>query len=437
MSTGIRVVTILAALSAVFSLTAPVSAQVATDGGSGLLTIQKARTLGHLNFGVGAFYESSNLDLSGSANGQSETDQGTAPASLTLGLGEAFEVSLSAPWSKMDLKKGSTKESGSGDGVARLKWNFLTSETHAIRLSAIASTTLPLGDKDKGLGSGKSNPGLALALDKEYGSVTWHADLGYLKRQEDNTDNQLFYGAGLEYMPIENVSLIAEISGYSWSTQVPGRDDSSKVMFGGRYYVGDWLSLTLGYGSWGGGYGASSPNYMYMGGVTVGLGLGQPKKTLVVESIKAEVEAKPEKAAETTVKSETTLATPPATTMEEKSAETQKAVISLESVHFLFDKSGLLPDAKDILKRNADKLKANPGADFVIEGHTCSIGTKGYNQKLGLRRAISAKKFLIEQGISADRIEIISYGADHPTNDNKTKAGRKMNRRADFVIKVK
>jgi outer membrane protein OmpA-like peptidoglycan-associated protein len=430
-----RVVTILAALFAVFSLTAPASAQVATDGGSGLLTIQKARTLGHLNFGVGAFYESANLDLSGSAQGQSETDQGIVPVSATLGLGENFEVSVAAPWSRVDIKKTSSNESGLGDGMARLKWNFLTSEKHAIRLSAILSATLPSGDKDKGLGTGKSDPGFALALDKEYGVITWHALLGYLKRQEDNTDNQVFYGGGLEYMPIENVSLIAEISGYAWTAQVPGRDDNTKVMFGGRYYVGDWASLTLGYGSWGGGYGASSPNYMYMAGVTVGMGLGQPKKTLGVEL--AKVEAEPAKPVETAPGAEETAAPPPAAVMEEKSAEPEKPVIVLESVHFEFDKSKLLTDAQEILKRNADKLKANPGSDFVIEGHTCSIGSKGYNQKLGLRRAISAKKFLVEQGISADRIEIISYGEDRPADDNKTKAGRKLNRRADFVIKVK
>jgi outer membrane protein OmpA-like peptidoglycan-associated protein len=434
MSTGTRIVIFVAALFAVFSLTTPVSAQVATDGGSGLLTIQKARTLGHLNFAIGAFYESANLDLSGSAKGQSETDQGMVPVSATLGLGDDFEVSLAAPWARVDLKKASSSESGLSDGVARLKWNFLKSEKHALRLSAIASATLPSGDKDKGLGTGKSDPGLAFALDKEYGTVTWHVLLGYLKRMEENTDSQVFYGGGVEYMPVENVSLIAEVSGYAWTAQVPGRDDNSKVMLGGRYYIGDWASLTLGYGSWGGGSGVASPNYMYLAGVTVGLGVGQPRKTLGVVS--AKVEAEPAKAVETAPAAEKTVAAPVAVT-EEKVSKQEAPVIVLESVHFEFDKSRLMSDAQAILKRNADKLSANPGADFVIEGHTCSIGSKGYNQKLGLRRAIAAKKFLVEQGIAADRIEIISYGEDRPANDNKTKAGRKLNRRADFVIKVK
>lgn len=443
MSTGTRVITFIAAFLSAFYLTTPASAQVATDGGSGLLTIQKARTLGHLNFGVGAFYESSNLDLSGSANGKSETDEGMVPASATLGLGDKFEVSVSAPWSRLDFKKSSTNQSGLGDGVARLKWNFLSSETYAIRMSAIASVTLPTGDKDKGLGTGKSDPGFAIALDKEYGLVTWHALIGYLKRQEENVDNQVFYGGGVEYMPINNLSLITEVSGYAWTAQVAGRDDSARVMVGGRYYIGDWASLTLGYGSWGGGTGSASPNYMYMAGVTVGLGVGQPRKSLGVTA--GEVEpAKP---------TETPAETKPAdtgdkgagagdkgassTVTQEKAPEADKITIVLDSVHYEFDKSRLLPEAKDILKRNAEKLKANPTAQFVIEGHTCSIGAKGYNQKLGLRRALAAKKFLVEQGISADRMEIISYGEDRPAHDNKTKAGRKLNRRADFVIKVK
>lgn len=438
MSTGTRFIAILAVLFAAVFSTTPARAQVATDGGSGLLTIQKARTLGHLNFGVGAFYESSNLDLGGSANGNAETDQGTVPVSATLGLGESFEVSVAAPWSRVDVKKASN-ESGLSDGVARLKWNFLSSDKYATRLSAIASVTLPFGDKDKGLGTGKSDPGIALALDKEYGTVTWHALIGYLKRQEENTDNQMFYGAGVEYMPVNNLSLIAEVSGYSWTSQISGRDDNTKVMAGARYYIGDWASLTVGYGSWGGGSGADSPNYMYMAGVTVGMGLGQPKKTLGV------ITAEPVKPAETMAETkpaepagaETAVAAAPSAVTEEKAAEPEKVTIVLDSVHFEFDKSRLQPETKDILKRNAEKLKANPSAEMVIEGHTCSIGAKGYNQQLGLRRALAAKKFLIEQGIAADRMEIISYGEDRPAHDNKSREGRKLNRRADFVIKVK
>ncbi|MBF0292320.1 MAG: OmpA family protein [Nitrospinae bacterium] len=412
------------------------------------MTVQKARTMGHLNFGVGAFYESANLDLSGSANAKSETDEGLASGSITLGLGKNFEVSASTPYSRIDFKKSGSNQSGLGDGIARLKWNFLSSETYAIRLSAIASVTLPVGDKDKGLGTGKSDPGFAIALDKEYGSITWHALIGYLKRQEENVDNQVFYGGGVEYMPINNVSLITEVSGYAWTAQVAGRDDSTRVMVGGRYYIGDWASLTLGYGSWGGGTGPSSPNYMYMAGVTVGLGMGQPKKSLGVTAeaeaakpVETPAETKPADAgtgAAGSAKGEGDGAKAGAsTTTQEKAPEAEKITIVLDSVHYEFDKSRLLPEATEILKRNAEKLKANPTAQFVIEGRTCSIGAKGYNQKLGLRRALAAKKFLVEQGIAADRMEIISYGEDRPVHDNKTKEGRKLNRRADFVIKVK
>ena len=437
MSTGTRIVAILAVLFAAVFLTTPAHAQVATDGGSGLLTVQKARTLGHLNFGIGAFYESSNLDLSGSSNGATETKEGMVPVSATLGLGDAFEASIAAPWSRVEAKNGAS-QSGVSDGVARLKWNFMSSEKYATRLSAIASVTLPFGDKDKGMGTGKSDPGFAIALDKEYGVVTWHALIGYLKRQEENTDNQMFYGGGVEYMPVDNVSLIAEVSGYAWTAHVPSRDDSSKVMLGGRYYIGDWASLTLGYGSWGGGSGAASPNYMYMAGVTVGLGLGQPRKTLgVIAEPVAPAETMAESKPAESAGAETAVATTPSAVTQERASETEKVTIVLDSVHFEFDKSQLQPEAKDILKRNAEKLKANPSAEFVIEGHTCSVGAKGYNQQLGLRRALAAKKFLVEQGIAADRMEIISYGEDRPTHDNKTREGRKLNRRADFVIKVK
>jgi len=407
-------VVFVAAALAMISVNA--SAQVAVDGGSGLFNVQKARTLGHIHFGVGVFYDASNHDITGVPVKGNEVDYTYLPISGTIGFLDNLEVSVSAPWTKIESKNGGSSESGFSDGVARLKWNFLNSEKLGVRLAAIASTTLAIGDKDKGLGTGKTDPGFTLALDKEYEKTTWHLNAGYIARQETGLDNQVTYGAGVEYMPITDLSLIAEANGYAWTKQVAGRDDSSKYMVGARYYMGTWGSVSAGYGSWGAGSGSNSPNYMWMAGITMGLGLGQPKGTIGVKSIEAPApEVKKEEAP--------------------KEAETVKIV--LESVHFKFDKSDLTAEAKKILSANAEKLKANPAADFVIEGHTCSIGSNGYNQKLGLRRAISVKKFLIGEGINADRIEVISYGEDRPAHSNKTKAGRKLNRRTDFVIKAK
>jgi peptidoglycan-associated lipoprotein len=82
------------------------------------------------------------------------------------------------------------------------------------------------------------------------------------------------------------------------------------------------------------------------------------------------------------------------------------------------------------------KVKADPqGAYFEIEGYTDSTGDKDLNKKLGMARADSVREYLYTQHqIPLHRMNVISYGADNPTADNKTRDGRAQNRRV--VIKV-
>jgi outer membrane protein OmpA-like peptidoglycan-associated protein len=81
-------------------------------------------------------------------------------------------------------------------------------------------------------------------------------------------------------------------------------------------------------------------------------------------------------------------------------------------------------------------LLADPkGAYFEIEGHTDNVGDPSINQKLGMARAETVKKYLYEQyNIPLHRMNVISYGEEKPASDNKTSAGRAQNRRV--VIRV-
>lgn len=406
----------------------PAMAQVAVDGGSGLFNTQKADTLGHLGFRVGLFYQSMNYDAPG------DSDVTEIPVSLTLGLGDRFEISAAAPYRNID-PSGADSESGISDGIARVKWNFLNSEKYSLRLSAIGMVTLPLGDKDKGLGTEKTNLGVALAIDKEYENISWHGNIGFMGRQEDDINDQVLYAAGLEYKAIENLGLIAEVSGFSYTSSEKYMDDNTTVMGGLRYYIGDWGSVSAGYGSWGGGSGASSPNYMYMVGVTLGL----PGKKKMAEAAPPPPPPAPEEPkAEPAPKPAPAPAPRPEPAPAPKPAPAPPKIetIRLEPIHFKFDSAELTDEAKDILRRHADKIKGHPGSQLTIEGHTCWIGTRKYNKWLGHKRAIAAKKYLMSLGIDADSVVLMTFGEEKPSHDNKTREGRKMNRRADFVIKV-
>ena len=81
-------------------------------------------------------------------------------------------------------------------------------------------------------------------------------------------------------------------------------------------------------------------------------------------------------------------------------------------------------------------LQANPSLKLEIEGHTCNIGTAEYNLALGERRATSVKDYLASRGISADRLQTISYGEERPKYDNSREETRRLNRRAALTVRL-
>lgn len=110
--------------------------------------------------------------------------------------------------------------------------------------------------------------------------------------------------------------------------------------------------------------------------------------------------------------------------------------LNFEDVYFDFDRSTLRPDALRLLDDAVAKLQANPGKNFLIEGHTCNIGTAEYNLALGERRARSVVDYLTSRGVAANRLETRSYGEESPKFDNAREETRRLNRRAALVVKV-
>ena len=86
----------------------------------------------------------------------------------------------------------------------------------------------------------------------------------------------------------------------------------------------------------------------------------------------------------------------------------------------------------DTLNAVANTLKANPGVNVDIVGHTDWIGTNAYNMRLSQARAETTRRYLIEQGVAADRITIRWRGEEEPVADNNSTAGRAQNRRAEI-----
>ena len=77
-------------------------------------------------------------------------------------------------------------------------------------------------------------------------------------------------------------------------------------------------------------------------------------------------------------------------------------------------------------------LKEHPEVNVDVIGHTDWISTNAYNMKLSQARAETVKKYLITQGVAADRISVKWRGEEEPIADNNTAAGRATNRRAEI-----
>ncbi|MCS6837527.1 MAG: peptidoglycan-associated lipoprotein Pal [Bdellovibrionaceae bacterium] len=105
----------------------------------------------------------------------------------------------------------------------------------------------------------------------------------------------------------------------------------------------------------------------------------------------------------------------------------------LNTVYFDFDKATLTSDTVAKLKENAQWMKNNPRVNIQIEGHCDSRGSIEYNLGLGERRAKAVRDFLVKQGVSKDRLSIVSYGKERPIAMGDSEEAHAKNRRANFV----
>lgn len=105
----------------------------------------------------------------------------------------------------------------------------------------------------------------------------------------------------------------------------------------------------------------------------------------------------------------------------------------VEPVYFAFDQSVVPASEYGKLDEVVKYLKSKPANGVVIEGNCDNRGTEEYNRALGERRALSAKEYIVSQGIDASRIRTVSYGEEKPAVVGETEEAYKANRRAEFI----
>jgi peptidoglycan-associated lipoprotein len=99
-------------------------------------------------------------------------------------------------------------------------------------------------------------------------------------------------------------------------------------------------------------------------------------------------------------------------------------------VFFDFDKYDIKPEFLDAIRKNAQALRDNPDLRVVVEGHCDERGTTEYNLALGERRANAVRNALIDEGIAADRMTIVSFGEERPVDPGHNEEAWAKNRRS-------
>jgi peptidoglycan-associated lipoprotein len=117
-------------------------------------------------------------------------------------------------------------------------------------------------------------------------------------------------------------------------------------------------------------------------------------------------------------------------------AEEQQAAMNISSgiIYFDYDSFSLTAESKSILTQKASVMKRVPQLRVIIEGHCDERGTEEYNLALGERRARAAYEYLLNLGVSASQMEMVSFGKLHPAVPGSGEAAWYKNRRDEFKV---
>ena len=103
-------------------------------------------------------------------------------------------------------------------------------------------------------------------------------------------------------------------------------------------------------------------------------------------------------------------------------------------VSFDVGRYAIKPNMRPVLDRLASTLNQHPVTTVTIVGHTDSTGSDAVNDPLSVNRAASTRDYLVQRGVSAQRIAVDGRGSRQPVADNSTASGRAMNRRVEIFI---
>jgi peptidoglycan-associated lipoprotein len=119
-----------------------------------------------------------------------------------------------------------------------------------------------------------------------------------------------------------------------------------------------------------------------------------------------------------------------------RAEQSASAAAGLRDVFFAYDSFLISDEGRQALSRNAEWMKANPAAQLKVEGHCDERGTSAYNLVLGEKRAKAARNYLVELGVAANRLAVVSYGKERPFCREHAESCYAQNRRGHVVLRT-
>jgi peptidoglycan-associated lipoprotein len=119
-----------------------------------------------------------------------------------------------------------------------------------------------------------------------------------------------------------------------------------------------------------------------------------------------------------------------------RAEQAASAAAGLRDVFFAYDSWTISEDGRQALSRDAEWIKSNTSAQVKVEGHCDERGTSAYNLVLGEKRAKAVRNYLVELGVGANRLSVVSYGKERPSCNEHTESCYQQNRRGHLALKT-
>jgi peptidoglycan-associated lipoprotein len=119
-----------------------------------------------------------------------------------------------------------------------------------------------------------------------------------------------------------------------------------------------------------------------------------------------------------------------------RAEQAASSAAGLRDVFFGYDSWTISEEGRQALGRDAEWMKSNPSAMIKVEGHCDERGTAAYNLVLGEKRAKAVRNYLVELGVGANRLAVVSYGKERPFCNDHAEACYQQNRRGHLVVRT-